>query len=82
MSNEKEEENLLNLKNEKLKQISLLSDDDLLEIFEKYVRIKHYDPFKTPASIKELYDLNIKLDELRDLVKQRMSLQLSEEEIN
>ena len=59
-------------KSEKLESLNSLSNENLLELYSDYVRFFHYDPHATSSTMKELLDLEIKLDDIESLVLDRM----------
>jgi len=60
-------------KSEKLESLNSLSNENLLELYSDYVRFFHYDPHGYFSDkMKELRDLEIKLDDIESLVLDRM----------
>lgn len=55
-----------------LYDVMLLSNEDLLELFELYVRTNHYDPFTTPEKITDLRENGVGLDDVRSVLLERL----------
>lgn len=59
--------------NEKIEELSKLSNRDLLELYELMVRVNHYDPGETPAEAKEMYKAGLNYEKIGELVLSRMA---------
>jgi hypothetical protein len=55
-----------------LEEIKNLSNTELLDLYSLYVKIHHYDPFKTPEKIKILYKNKISVDDLYEILLDRL----------
>jgi hypothetical protein len=55
-----------------LEEIKNLSNTELLDLYSLYVKINHYDPFKTPEKIKILYKNKISVDDLYEILLDRL----------
>jgi hypothetical protein len=55
-----------------LEDINNLSNKELLDLYSLYVKIDHYDPFETPKKIKNLYEINISVDDLYEILLDRL----------
>lgn len=64
--------NILKVKSMTLDEIKNLSNTELLDLYSLYVKIHHYDPFETPEKIKILYKNNISIDDLYEILLDRL----------
>lgn len=55
-----------------LSEIKSLKNSDLLELYSDFVRVNHYDPYDTPEFAKRLYENSVTLDNLADIILERM----------
>lgn len=53
-------------------ELTELTNEQLLDLYELYVRVDHYDPFETPKRIEALRESGVSLDDLRDMVLDRL----------
>lgn len=56
----------------KLYDVMMLSNEDLLELFELYVRTNHYDQFTTPEQITDLRENGVGLADVRSVLLERL----------
>lgn len=63
---------LIMSREEKLKQIAELSNSNLLELYNDYVRYHHYN-YKSVAEFEELYLLRIHIEDLETIILERMN---------
>ena len=61
------------IKKQRLIEISELSNGSLLDLYSKFVRFDHYNPFRTTPIFEEFYRLGISLDEIESIVLERMN---------
>jgi hypothetical protein len=55
-----------------LEEIKNLSNTELLDLYSLYVEIHHYVPFETPEKIKILYKNKISVDDLYEILLDRL----------
>ena len=63
------------LRDKKLKEITELSNKELLELWARLVREDCYSPFKTPEDLTLLQNSGVSQEDLQQLVLERMQSQ-------